>query len=100
MVPRVGSNASNRDPYIIQLNIALQMVVSIILEETAKFQMGNMYLLRSPVKPAGLFQTNLAVGCLLGGRLSSRSALTFARCAGHLCVSFFLLGRRSTREVL
>ena len=39
----------NRDPYIIRLNIALQMVISLYFGvEKATFQMGKVYLLRSP----------------------------------------------------
>ena len=37
-----------RDPYIIHLNIALYMVVSLILVDKTMFQTGNMYLFRSP----------------------------------------------------
>ena len=40
-----------RDPYIIHLNIALSMVVSLDFGGKNMFQKGKMYLLRSPVLP-------------------------------------------------
>ena len=51
----------SRDPYIIHLNIALQMVkwwfpfILVEKAEKAMFQMGKMYLLRSPAKGLGEF---------------------------------------------
>ena len=48
----------NRDPYIIHLNIALYMVVSLYFGgKSNMFQMGKMYLLRSPAKPPDHFET-------------------------------------------